>query len=145
MDAVVAFLTDLGNGFAAVLAAALAVGAAGHAVLFKRDSRAAAGWVGLIVLAPVVGPVLYAMLGVNRIRRSANELRSQSPRLTGQYAVLHAAGRVLERALDPEHHYLIGLGGYVDRVTGRPLTEGNAIRPLQNGDEAYPAMLRAID
>jgi cardiolipin synthase len=145
VDAVVAFLVELGNWVAVVLATALAVGAAGHAILFKRDSRAAAGWVGLIVLAPVVGPVLYALLGVNRIRRSATELRSESPRLTGQYAVLHGAERVLERALDERHHYLTALGRYVDRVTARPLTRGNTVRALVHGDATYPDMLATIE
>src|SRR6266404_1528363 len=46
-----------------------------HAVLNKRDSRAAALWLGFIWLLPFVGPVLYLALGVNRIRRHALSLR----------------------------------------------------------------------
>src|SRR2546422_10826735 len=46
-----------------------------HAVLNKRDSRAAALWLGFIWLLPGVGPVLYIALGVNRIRRHALSLR----------------------------------------------------------------------
>ena len=46
-----------------------------HAVLNKRDSRAAALWLGFIWLLPGVGPVLYLALGVNRIRRHALSLR----------------------------------------------------------------------
>src|SRR5213083_2378778 len=42
-----------------------------HAVLNKRDSRAAALWLGFIWLLPLLGPVLYLALGVNRNRRQA--------------------------------------------------------------------------
>lgn len=145
MNPVIALLADIGNWVAAVLTVLLAVGAAGHAILYKRDSRAAAGWVGVIMLVPVVGAVLYTLLGVNRIRRSASEIRSASPRFTGQYAVLHGADRMLGSGLTPNQQHLVALGRYGDRVTRRALTTGNAVRLLENGDEAYPAMLDAID
>src|SRR6059036_3139215 len=48
--------------------------ASAHALLHKRDTRAATLWIGLIWLAPVVGAVLYLILGVNRIRRRAIRL-----------------------------------------------------------------------
>src|SRR5205085_11186642 len=50
--------------------------AAGHAVLYKRDSRATIGWVGLILLTPLVGAVLYWMFGINRIQRKAKLMRA---------------------------------------------------------------------
>ncbi|MGH7699682.1 MAG: PLD nuclease N-terminal domain-containing protein [Gemmatimonadales bacterium] len=49
----------------------LSVLTSGHVILYKRDSRSAVGWVGVIWLAPVVGALLYALLGVNRIQRRA--------------------------------------------------------------------------
>jgi cardiolipin synthase len=141
----VSVLADVGNYVAAVLTVLLALGAAAHAVLYKRDSRSAAGWVGLIILVPVIGAVLYTLLGVNRIRRRASDLRSASPRFTGQYAVLHAAPRLLDPVLDEQRRYLSALGRYGDRVTRRALVKGNAVRALVDGDEAYPVMLEAID
>ncbi|HEX9241133.1 MAG TPA: PLDc N-terminal domain-containing protein, partial [Anaeromyxobacter sp.] len=59
---------------AAVATLALSAIASGHAVLHKRDVRAALGWVALIWVAPVVGAAAYAVLGVNRIRRRAQAL-----------------------------------------------------------------------
>ena len=53
----------------------LSVVAAGHAVLYKRDSRAAIAWVGFIWLLPLLGAVLYFLFGVNRLRREAALLR----------------------------------------------------------------------
>src|SRR5438067_10896929 len=45
-----------------------------HALLYKRDSRAATLWLGTIWFLPVLGPILYLALGVNRIRRRAVSL-----------------------------------------------------------------------
>jgi len=42
-----------------------------HILYKKRDSRAAAGWLGLVWFAPVLGVCLYWMFGVNRIKRRA--------------------------------------------------------------------------
>jgi len=43
--------------------------ASAHAVLHKRDTRAVVLWIGFIWLLPVLGPALYLMLGINRVRR----------------------------------------------------------------------------
>src|ERR1017187_8359276 len=53
----------------------LSLAAAGHAVLYKRDSRSAIAWVGFIWLVPLVGALLYFVFGVNRLRRQALVLR----------------------------------------------------------------------
>ena len=45
--------------------------ATGHVLLFKRDTRAAIGWIGLIWLSPILGATLYLLLGINRIQRKA--------------------------------------------------------------------------
>ena len=45
-----------------------------HALLHKRDSRAATLWLGVIWLLPLLGPILYLALGFNRIRRRALSL-----------------------------------------------------------------------
>src|SRR5690242_11117711 len=57
----------------------IALAASGHAVLYKRDARAAVAWVGLIWLVPFLGALLYLLLGVNRIRRRARSLRAGRP------------------------------------------------------------------
>jgi cardiolipin synthase A/B len=122
------------SGFAIVL---LMLFAAGHAVLYKRDSRAAVAWVGLILLSPVFGAVLYFLLGINRIRRKASLLKvaGLSEGSSG------AAGQDVERIGVPRFDGLCRLG---EKVTGLPLTGGNRIIPHFNGDEAFPAMLEAI-
>jgi len=51
-----------------------AVGSAGHALLNKRDPRAALGWIAVSLTLPVAGPLLYFFFGVNRIRTRAKTL-----------------------------------------------------------------------
>ena len=117
-----------------------------HALLYKRDTRAAVLWVAFIWLAPLVGAVLYFILGVNRIRRRAVLLRGNLERFRTHRRL--PAGNVEEEATDTRvsatAKHLAALARVVDRVTDRPLLPGNRIELLMNGDEAYPAMLRAI-
>jgi len=109
-----------------------------HALLNKRDSRAATLWLGLVWFLPLFGPILYLALGVNRIRRRALTL-----------AVHKTFSRPIPENLgEPEHEgaeHLKMLARTVSRVVAQPLTAGNKIEPLVNGDAAFPAMLAAIE
>jgi cardiolipin synthase len=112
-----------------------------HAVLGRREVPAIIGWVGLAWLAPVVGSLLYVAFGVNRIRRNAQLLGTQEMILPpwereGAVALPPA---LLERS--PALDELSRVGAI---VTELPLRAGNAVVPLVDGDEAYPAMLAAI-
>src|SRR6185295_1695828 len=118
--------------------------ASGHALLYKRDSRAAVAWVGLVWLVPLVGAMLYLLLGINRIRRRALELRGPREQARPGSAVVSGEIRGPERALPPEIGHLTALARVVDAVALRPLLPGNRVEPLINGDTAYPAMLQAI-
>ena len=109
-----------------------------HALLHKRDSRAATLWLGLIWFLPAFGPILYLILGVNRIRRRAVSLGVHK---TSQ-------GRIPKDLGEPQHdgaEHLKMLARVVGRVVAQPLTPGNHVQPLVNGDEAFPAMLAAIE
>lgn len=55
----------------AVLSIVMGAAAAIHAAMTKEDVRAAIGWVGVIILSPIIGAVLYAVAGINRIRRAS--------------------------------------------------------------------------
>jgi len=127
----------------AILAAALA--ASGHAIIYKRDPRSATLWALTIWLLPVAGPVLYLLLGINRVRRSAVALRGDMirHRTTPQTAPdAFASDPVFAR---PEMEHLRLLERLVDRVASRPLLPGNGVEPLVDGPQAYTAMLEAID
>ncbi len=112
--------------------------ATSHALLHKRDPRAATIWIVVIWILPVVGPLLYLALGVNRIRRLAIQL--------GVHNTLNRP--VPENLGEPESEgaaHLNHIASVVSRITTQPLSAGNRLEPLIAGDEAFPAMLAAIE
>lgn len=113
---------------------ALAIAVTGHALAHKRDPGSAVAWIGLAWLSPVVGSVLYALLGINRVQRRARGLR-------GRPLDDPAPARLLRSRTGP----LAELEIAAFHICGRKLTEGNSIAMLHNGEEAYPQMLAAID
>ena len=120
----------------------VALWASAHAVLRKRDTRAATAWVGLIWLVPFLGAGLYVTFGINRVRRRARALRLPR-RSRAERGATDAA--VIDHVTALGHSGLQSLRHAVDRITGHPLLPGNQLTPLDNGDQAYPAMLAAID
>ncbi len=133
-------LDDVRTVAAAAISLALALFASAHAILNKRDVRAALGWVGFIWFAPVVGPLAYLVLGVNRIRRRARALRLPEVR-----AKVPDELRPPPPALPAGAEHLAPLVSLADGVVRRPLVAGNAVTLLPGGEAAYPAMLAAID
>ena len=134
LDTIFPFWPHLVAGFDFVAALLASI----HALLHKRDSRAATLWLATIWFLPLFGPILYLALGVNRIRRRAISLG------------LH---KTITRPI-PDHlgesqpsgaEHLEILARVVGRVVEQPLTPGNRVQPLVNGDEAFPAMLAAIE
>ncbi len=137
-------MLQLAQGVAPVLAWLLHVGFASavtvHALLYKHEVHKAAGWIGLAWLAPVAGALAYWVLGINRIRRAGVALGLKAawrgePGSFDAFAVPDDGGL-------PE---LVGISRLARHVTGKVLLAGNAVVPLHDGDEAYPAMLAAID
>jgi cardiolipin synthase len=123
---------DLAFG-AAVLAAALF--ASGHAVIYKREARSAALWVIVIWVMPALGPILYLVMGVNRVQRRAARLRGDMVRHRTEPQV--APG-------EPPGTHLAPLARMLNNVIERPLVPGNSVEELVDGAQAYPAMLEAI-
>jgi cardiolipin synthase len=122
---------DITFAVTAVLAAVLA---AGHAIIYKRDSRSASIWVLVVLIVPALGALAYAVLGVNRVQRRAVRMRSRMVRLRRDSQFPPG---------DPGTHF-VPLARLVSRVCERPLLPGNSIEPLVDGPHAFPAMLEAI-
>jgi cardiolipin synthase len=141
----VQLVREVGPHIVAVLTVLISVLASGHAVLRKRDVRAAVAWVGLVWLAPVVGAVLYLLLGINRIRRRARALtlKQEHGRFPPTPSVTPLTPEALALALPPAAH-LASLARVVDAVVGRPLLPGNRVTVLESRTDAYPSMLEAI-
>jgi len=115
-----------------------------HAILHKRDPRAAVSWTGLIWLVPIGGALLYVTFGVNRIARRAGKLRQRRKPIERFAASTICTEEELCASLTPEYEHLSPIAKVADRLTGRPLLEGNKVAMLVNGEQAYPAMLQAI-
>lgn len=127
------------------LAVAGAVATTGHVLLFKRNERSAIGWIGLVWLSPVIGFTFYLLLGINRIRRRAREIRTNLVRYFEDQGVQGITADDLQGSL-PEHlRHLSMVARVVDVDSPRRLLPGNALKCLQNGDESYPAMIEAIE
>ena len=129
---------------ALAVATLVSVAAAGHALLYKRDSRAALGWMGLSLTLPLVGPFLYWCMGINRISRQARRWRRIGRRVSGT-RIYPINDQQWESARLPEiASNLQDLSALADRVVRTRLQAGNLIQPLEDGENAYPAMLSAI-
>ena len=121
---------ELGLGLMIAVAVTL------HVLLTDREVKTATAWIGLAWFSPFVGGVAYVVLGINRVQRRARRLRGR-----GQDPVER------QRQQPPAHEEssLDRLSRGVAFITGRPAEAGNVIETLSNGDQAYPAMLAAIE
>jgi len=117
----------------------IALVASSHAILYKRDPRSSAIWVILIWVLPVAGPLLYLLLGINRVERRAGRLRGRHRRRPGTPLEPSFPAQL------PAEFPWAGLQRLLDLVAGRPLLGGNTLEVLDGGATAYPAMLAAID
>ncbi|HEY3488225.1 MAG TPA: cardiolipin synthase [Gammaproteobacteria bacterium] len=117
--------------------------AIGHALLHKRTSQAALGWIATCILFPIVGPVLYFFFGINRVFSRAKKmweesLPAQIPAADPQKALQLQQQNI---ALPLEFSEL---AAFFNAVTNNALLPDNHIEALHNGEQAYPAMLAAI-
>jgi cardiolipin synthase len=116
-----------------------------HILLQKRNTRAAAGWLGLVWFAPVLGVCLYWMFGVNRIKRRA-KLRladKQTVPLPDREAAV-SPSFIEQMCGSMEKNGLMQLSRMTERLTRQPLIQGSKVTPLVNGDQAFPRMLSCI-
>ncbi len=114
-----------------------------HVVLKKNDPRAAAYWVAIIALVPILGALLYLFLGINLIRRAGRHYRE----VVGQGAA-DAAQSYMPQLLpeyETEVQSMEGLVHSLRTVSRMSLLGGNTVEILRDGDETYPAMLAAIE
>jgi cardiolipin synthase A/B len=111
---------------------------AAHAVQYKRDTRSVIAWVWFIILLPLAGPILYWLLGVNRIHRRATALRGERGHIYP-----HTAHGVQDHPLPASA--LRQIASVTSRLSPFPLVAGNHVEILVDGDEAYPSMLTALE
>jgi cardiolipin synthase len=119
--------------------------AAGHALVYKSEPRAALGWIVVCLTFPLLGPLLYFLFGINRIRTRARKLPNL-PHLQLNVGCeqpgVPSQAEVPKPALSSELSEIVQISCSVTRW---PLVGGNAVELLQNGEQVFPAMLEAIE
>ncbi|MGD8572396.1 MAG: PLDc N-terminal domain-containing protein, partial [Gammaproteobacteria bacterium] len=121
----------------------MAVWSVKHALLNKRDPRAALGWIIVSIFFTIGGPLLYWIFGINRVQKRAQRLLDKSLSKT---STLEREGS-FPPAVDSsrtDHQSIQPFLKVSDKVCRLPVIEGNKVVILLNGDEAYPQMLQAI-
>ena len=125
------------NAMLVALHAVLAAVSAGHALLYKRDSRAALGWIAVSVVFPYLGPLMYYLFGINRVRTRARRLSGEAPRQLS-VGFEHAEDQPTEQApavqLPDEYAELARIAA---TITRRSLCAGNTIEMLHNGEQVF--------
>jgi cardiolipin synthase A/B len=118
-----------------VLYVALAATVTIDVLLKKSDVRGALGWIGAAWFSPILGGLVYYLFGINRVTRRALKM--------GKLGNAQASAPGSDEPPDPPDN-IRNLLAVSHRVTGSPLTAGNALVVLEGGDAAYPQMLAAI-
>lgn len=135
-------LRDYWPHLVAALSITVAVVTAGHAAMTKDEVRSAIGWVGVIMLSPLIGASIYAIVGVNRVRRrSIAEGRIAAGHADADNSRFDVSDQSVTRLFGRRLRALKSVG---DHVTHHRMTTGNRILLLRGGDETYAAMLQAI-
>lgn len=128
----------------AVLSVVFGTVAATHAAMTKREVRSALGWVGIIILSPLVGAMIYAVAGINRIRRATLiSRRALELDEIWRSLSLFAVSREAVAAQFGSRFGQMKLLG--DKVTRHPLSSGNQITMLTTGEETFDGMCQAIE
>lgn len=122
-----------------------------HALVYKRDPRAALGWIAVCIAYPIIGPLFYYLFGINRVKTRARKLKGAPdvPLFGSERAEFEEFTDFLSSPyppsslhIDPKLHPLARASF---AVTRRPLLSGNMINAFFTGESAYKCMLEAIE
>lgn len=142
MESLFNFINTHTGGFfsvaVAVLYILLAIGTTIHILLNKDDIKGSIGWIALVFLSPFIGTVLYIFLGINRVKRKGSKLRSKGLILENM-SKKEKKERFEKLPLNAKQFIKFGFNVY-----NQNFTHGNNIKPLLNGVEAYPEMIKSI-
>ncbi len=125
-----------------------------HCLRTRREATSALLWIFLSWSFPIVGPILYLTIGVDRLpdkgltklladREFLEARRSRTGEaLPLAYWHRTRVAMVAPPRGEPAHALWAGIDAI---LRDNPFMAGNAVTPLVTGVEAYPAMLAAIE
>ncbi|MDF2940385.1 MAG: cls [Gammaproteobacteria bacterium] len=116
-----------------------------HALMTKKDSRAALGWTVVCVFLPGLGVLIYCMFGINRIKSLAREWKSYGLSQVNHTnaAIPRTSGKLASHYKLPEHYSSLIKTG--DTILKQALEGGCSLEMLIDGTQAYPKMIEAIN
>jgi cardiolipin synthase A/B len=126
------FLT-VGNAIIAAVIGALSLIASYRALLTSRTPQGAVAWILLILLLPLIGTLLYLVFG------HASYTRFERDRRRSDETVFHTA---FKASREPKDHPRLNPFARIARL---PVTEGNDMSLLIDGEATYSTVLNAIN
>ena len=138
---------------ATILHAVAFVSVSLHALKRRRNASATILWIFVAWSFPLLGPLLYLSFGIDRVPDKGLITRTANQLMLTRRNAKHAAEEPFiawhfdfsARIADIEDGFCRKLNRSIDPLNpDHPLLEGNSIKPLACGDEAYPLMLQSI-
>src|SRR5699024_6897174 len=123
LTALYAFFEHYWPHLAFILSLAIGGTAAVHAAMTKNEVRAAIGWVGIIILSPLLGPLFYLVAGINRIRH--DQISEQRDKALHDFT--SDADTAVTDGLMLAGQQFRSLGVLGNRISRFPLKAGNHI------------------
>jgi cardiolipin synthase len=122
-----------------------------HILLTKHEEPVSAvAWIMAIILSPVVGVLVYLLFGINRLHKMGRKIRLSADLF--ETAVDKAEIRRFVREMEaftvkPTHNESTAeFQKTLDNIFSKAIvTDGNAIKLLEDGSMAYPEMYAAIE
>lgn len=114
-----------------------------HALIYKRDHRAALGWIGMIIVFPLAGPLLYFLFGINRIRTVARRFSGHRLPFLNFGTERHVRPRPPYVPADEQALPTVMKVG--QQTAGAPLSSHNRLELCINGEQFFPRLIAAID
>ncbi len=122
---------------AAVVGVTAGIWSAGHALINKRDPRAAFGWMAICLSIAYLGPLLYILFGINRISRQTRQI--------GEFPASAYSRATAESQCETGAAARTEFVRISDRVVHRPMVGGNLVATYFDAEQAYADMLAAIN
>jgi len=123
-----------------------AAGSVVDAIMRRRETKATLGWVGFIWFTPLLGSVVYLAFGINRLERRGCRFQRQLEEVLVEVRRRIPAGTQASlQSIQRQSPKFRQMNDLVTRLTTAPLLAGNSVQPLMGGEQAFPAMLEAIE
>ncbi len=132
--------------FIALIVILFQIVSAFHALLYKKDPRTAWVWIIVCLMLPPIGPILYFLFGINRVKLKAKKIRWFWPEVIENSLPNH-----INRNSSPDFRYYIippdfhQIAKISESISRFPLVSDNKVEILYNGDNAYPSMLQQME